>query len=56
MPDEWRKSTLIPIYMKKGVVQDCRNCRGIKLMSHTLKFWERVVEAKVRSSSSICDE
>ena len=41
MPDEWRKSTLIPIYKNKGDAQDCGNYRGVKLMSHTMKLWER---------------
>ena len=40
MPDEWRKSTLIPIYKNKGDVQECGNYRGIKLISHTMKIWE----------------
>ena len=35
MPDEWRESTLIPIYKNKGDAQDCGNYRGVKLMSHT---------------------
>ena len=47
MPDEWRESVLVPIY-KKGDVQSCTNYRGIKLMSHTMKMWERVVEARLR--------
>nr|ABN08628.1 RNA-directed DNA polymerase (Reverse transcriptase) [Medicago truncatula] len=42
MLDEWRRSTLIPIYKNKGDIQHCANYRGIKLMSHTMKLWERV--------------
>ena len=38
MPDEWRKSTLVPIFKQKGDVQACSNYRGIKLMCHTLKL------------------
>ena len=34
MSDEWRKSTLVPLYKNKGDIQDCSNYRGIKLMSH----------------------
>ena len=37
MPEEWRRSVLIPIYKNKGKVQCCGNYRGIKLMSHTMK-------------------
>jgi len=38
MSDEWRRSTLIPIYNNKGDIQSCANYRGIKLMSHTMKL------------------
>ncbi|KAM2458816.1 hypothetical protein ACFX1W_007565 [Malus domestica] len=48
MPNEWRTSTLVPIYKNKGDVQNCMNYRGIKLMSHTMKLWERVIEHRLR--------
>uniref|UniRef100_A0AAR2LU20 Reverse transcriptase domain-containing protein n=1 Tax=Pygocentrus nattereri TaxID=42514 RepID=A0AAR2LU20_PYGNA len=48
MPDEWRSSVLVPIFKNKGDVQSCSNYRGIKLMSHTMKVWERIVEARLR--------
>ncbi|KAK3555793.1 hypothetical protein QTP86_028917 [Hemibagrus guttatus] len=35
MPEEWRRSVLVPIFKNKGDVQSCSNYRGIKLMSHT---------------------
>ncbi|KAK3526662.1 hypothetical protein QTP70_030874 [Hemibagrus guttatus] len=48
MPEEWRRSVLVPIFKNKGDVQSCSNYRGIKLMSHTMKLWERIVEARLR--------
>ena len=48
MPEEWRRSVLIPIYKNKGDAQCCGNYRGIKLMSHTMKVWERIIEARLR--------
>ncbi|KAK3551495.1 hypothetical protein QTP70_017380, partial [Hemibagrus guttatus] len=48
MPEEWRRSVLVPIFKNKGDVQSCSNYRGIKLMSHTMKLWERAVEARLR--------
>ena len=54
MPNyEWRTSTVIPLYKEKGEVQDCNNYRGIKLLSHTMKLWERVIEGKLRKEISI---
>ena len=49
MPDEWRDSVLIPIFKNKGDVRRCSNYRGIKLISHTMKLWERIVEKRLRS-------
>ena len=44
MPEEWRDSLLIAIFKNKGDVQSCCNYRGITLISHTMKLWERIVE------------
>ena len=52
MPDEWR-SILVPIYKNKGDIQSCTNYRGIKLMSHTMKLWERVIEQRLRGTTQI---
>ncbi|KAK3530505.1 hypothetical protein QTP86_027871 [Hemibagrus guttatus] len=56
MPEEWRRSVLVPIFKNKGDVQSCSNYRGIKLMSHTMKLWERVVEARLRKLVEICEQ
>ncbi|KAK3525823.1 hypothetical protein QTP70_010325 [Hemibagrus guttatus] len=56
MPEEWRRSVLVPIFKNLGDVQSCSNYRGIKLMSHTMKLWERVVEARLRKVVEICEQ
>ena len=53
MPEEWRRSVLIPIYKNKGDAQCCGNYRGIKLMSHTMKVWKRIIEARLRDRVEI---
>ncbi|KAK3548127.1 hypothetical protein QTP70_004864 [Hemibagrus guttatus] len=55
MPEEWR-SVLVPIFKNKGDVQSCSNYRGIKLMSHTMKLWERVAEARLRKVVEVCEQ
>ncbi|KAI5624691.1 hypothetical protein C0J50_15497 [Silurus asotus] len=55
MPEEWR-SVLVPIFKHKGDVQSCSNYRGINLISHTMKLWERVVEARLREEVTICEQ
>ena len=53
MPEEWKRSVLIPIYKNKRNAQCCGNYRGIKLMSHTMKIWERIIEARLRDRVEI---
>nr|GFB87820.1 retrovirus-related Pol polyprotein LINE-1 [Tanacetum cinerariifolium] len=54
MPDEWRFSEVIPVY-SKGDAQACSNYRGIKLLSHTMKLWERVIERRLRRESRVSE-
>nr|XP_009786371.1 PREDICTED: uncharacterized protein LOC104234498 [Nicotiana sylvestris] len=42
-----------PIVQEQGNVQNCNNYRGIKLLSHTMKVWERVIEGGLRRCMSI---
>ncbi|KAF7709193.1 hypothetical protein HF521_016043 [Silurus meridionalis] len=56
MPEEWRRSVLVPFFKNKGDVQTCSNYRGIKLISHNMKLWERVVEARLREEVTICKQ
>jgi len=55
MPNEWRKSTLIPLYKNKCDIQSCLNYHGIKLMCHTMKLWERIIEHKLRQNVKISE-
>ena len=48
MLKEWRRSVLIPIYKNKKDAQCCGNYRRIKLMSHTMKVWEKIIEARLK--------
>ena len=53
IPEEWRTSTITPIFKQKGYPLECNNFRGITLLSHTLKLWERVVESRLRKIVNI---
>ena len=56
MPDEWRKSVLEPLHKGKRDIKECGNYRGIKLMSHTMKLWERIIEARIRKKVTIAEQ
>uniref|UniRef100_A0A183GLM9 FH2 domain-containing protein n=1 Tax=Heligmosomoides polygyrus TaxID=6339 RepID=A0A183GLM9_HELPZ len=47
MPDDWRNSTIVPIFKQKGDAFECSNYR-IKLISHTMKIYERLVDSRLR--------
>ena len=53
IPDEWRKCIMVPIYNNKGDIQNYTNYRGIKLMSHTMKLWEIVIEHRLRRETRV---
>ena len=48
MPEEWRNNTLIPLFKNKDDAQVCGNYREIKLLSYTMKLWERAIERRIR--------
>jgi len=51
MPEDWKK-----FYCKgKEDKQECGNYRGIKLMSHSMKIWEKILEKRIRSDTSISE-
>ncbi|GJZ04251.1 phosphoenolpyruvate/phosphate translocator 2 isoform 2 [Tanacetum coccineum] len=55
MPEEWRLSDVIPIFKNKGDAQVCSNYRGIKLIGHTMKLWERVIERRLRRETTVSE-
>jgi hypothetical protein len=52
---KWRWSILVPIFKNKGDVQSCTNYQGIKLMSHTIKLWERIIEHRLRGVTNVIE-
>ncbi|KAF3617376.1 Sister chromatid cohesion protein PDS5-like protein [Capsicum annuum] len=46
---------MISLYKNKGDIQSCNNSRNIKLLSHTIKIWERVDERRLRKIVSILE-
>ncbi len=48
MPHSFRESFLLPFSKNKGDSRKCTNFRAIKLLSHTMKIWERVILDRLR--------
>ena len=56
MPNQWRESYLLPLYKGKGDTRNCDNYRSIKLMSHTMKIIERVLDGRLRKIIRLSDD
>ena len=53
IPDDWRKSILVPVYNGKGDPLVCRSYRAIKLLKQLMKVLEGVLEKRIRCQVSI---
>ena len=47
-PDEWRNSLTIPRYKGKGDALQCGKYRGLILLEHGMKVWERVLNERLK--------
>ena len=48
IPKEWRVGLIVPIWKRKGDVNDPVNYRDITLLSQVLKLLDRVLDARIR--------
>lgn len=55
IPEDWEKSIILPIYKGKGDPVDCGSYRAIKLLEHTMKVMERILEKRIRDQVKIDD-
>src|SRR5260221_512039 len=55
IPVDWRKSWMVNVYKGKGDALECGSYRGIKLLDHVMKVFERVIERRVRNRVKIDD-
>jgi len=56
VPSDWKKSWMVTVYKGKGDALECGSYRGIKLLDHAMKVFERVLERKIRGSVKIDDQ
>lgn len=48
IPADWKRSWIVNVYKGKGDALECGSYRGIKLLEHVMKVYERVLENRVR--------
>ena len=46
--EECRDIVFVIIYKGKCVNQSCINCRGGRLISYTVKIWERIMDRAIK--------
>src|SRR5207249_1794847 len=55
IPDDWRKSLMVTVYEGKGDALDCGSYRGIKLLDHAMKVFERIIKKRLRTKVNLDD-
>ncbi|EYC20769.1 hypothetical protein Y032_0021g411 [Ancylostoma ceylanicum] len=48
IPEAWKDSIIVPIFKRKGDAMNCANYSGIKLVAHTMKISERLLDMRLR--------
>ena len=46
IPNDWKGSFTVPIYKGKGDAMECGNYRGVRLLDHGMKVYERICVGK----------
>ena len=55
VPEDWDKSIILNLYKGKGDATVRGNYRGLKLLEHAMKAFERILEGLIRKQVSIDD-
>lgn len=55
VPIEWGESLTVPLYKAKGDALQCKNHRGLRLLEHGMKIWERILNERLRHYIHISD-
>ncbi len=55
IPEEWKNSITIPIYKGKGDALECGKYRGIRLLEHGMKLFEKVLEKRFKKLIKVDD-
>ena len=48
MPSEWDNSYTIPVFKGKGDALLCGKYRGVRLLEHGMKLWEKILERRLK--------
>ena len=54
-PNEWKESITIAIFKGKGDPLQCDKYRGLRLLEHSMKVWERILDRRLKEVVRIGD-
>ena len=43
VPEDWRSAVIVPLYKGKGERNECKNCRGVSLLSVAGKIYAGIL-------------
>ena len=52
-PAEWKDSVTIPIFKGKGDPLQCGKYRGLRLLEHSLKVWEKILDRRLKTNVNV---
>ena len=52
-PDDWKNSITIPVFEGQGDVMKYGNDGGVRLLEHSMKLYEQILEKRVRNMVEI---
>ena len=55
VPDGWRGGLVVAVCRGRGDALDCGSYRGIKLLDHAMKVFERIIEKRLRAKVNLDD-
>ena len=55
IPEQWMESLTVSIYKGKGDPLQCSKHRGLRLLEHSMKFFEKILDHRLRSLAHIMD-
>ena len=54
-PEEWKDSTTLPFFKGKGDPLQCGKYRGLRLLEHGMKLWEKILDGRLKDVVKISD-
>ena len=55
VPEQWKESLTVAIFKGKGDPLECSKHRGLRLLEHSMKVFEKILDRRLRNVTQIMD-